>query len=113
MQINGSIPFQVARAYGTIKAQQPPCSSCSDSPAAPFTIKQTSAIVRAADAYQSTQSSQAAAIQSLVAGQVNRPIDFMPAAAAQSESLQLYTRSADRIEAATAVQIGRSLDVSG
>ena len=106
MRINGSIPFHVARAYG---AQKPQAARPAANPAPP----PSSAAARPADAFQPAGAAQSPTIQSLIAGQVQRPIDFMPNVAPQSESLQLYTRAADRIEAATAVQIGRSLDVRG
>ena len=60
-------------------------------------------------------------LQDLVAGQVTSPINkgegfdqvVNRAAAAEQANLQLYNRSADQIEAATGVALGRSLDVKG
>ena len=61
----------------------------------------------------------------IVAGQVASPINqgrgfdeilgeaTQAGAATPPASIPLYTRSADRIEAATAIAVGRSLDVKG
>ena len=53
--------------------------------------------------------------QALVAGRVNGPIEFdgVSVPRANPAALSLYTRAADRIEAATAVHIGRTIDVKG
>lgn len=53
--------------------------------------------------------------QSLVAGHVRGSVEFDGVSVPRSNpaSLNLYTRAADRIEAATAVQIGRTIDVKG
>ena len=107
MQINGSIPMHVARAYG-VKSAQPSKLPAAAAPAQP------TARLQAGDAYAGAAEAQPnPKIDALVAGRVNQPINFAPAPAPQSESLQLYTRAADRIEAGTAVQLGQSLDVSG
>jgi len=51
---------------------------------------------------------------------VSKPVDFdgvpaprRAATAAPTNVLQLYTRAADRVEAAVAIQLGRSIDVQG
>lgn len=51
----------------------------------------------------------------LVAGRVDKPVDFNAATPAQGPSnvFQLYNRAADKVEAAVAVQVGRQLDVKG
>jgi hypothetical protein len=55
----------------------------------------------------------------LVAGNVSKPVSFDAApmqrsvAVDQAPVFQMYTRSADRIEAATAIHIGRAIDVTG
>lgn len=107
MQINGSIPFHIARAYGVTKPQ-------AARPSAPAMPVQPTSAPRAADSFQPTNApAKSQAIQSLIAGQVNKPIDFTPAAQSNTGALQLYTRSADRIEAATSLHVGRSCDVKG
>jgi hypothetical protein len=86
-------PMHIARAYGVSHAARPSFSSA----AAP--------------------SSQSA--QGLVAGNVTEPVNFDATPAARSSSalspgvFQMYTRAADRIEAAVAIQIGRTIDVKG
>lgn len=108
MHINGSIPVHVARAYGVNRAQP-------TRPAGPATPAQPVARIRPSDSHEPGQTSNAK-IDALVAGRVDQPISFQGAAAPKSAPnavLQLYTRAADRIEAATAVQLGRSLDVTG
>ncbi len=52
----------------------------------------------------------------LIAASVNRPVSFeahTPASSTPKATLQLYTRAADKLEAATAVQVGRSVDLTG
>ena len=52
----------------------------------------------------------------LVAASVRESVTFEAHAPTQSThqaSLQLYTRAADKLEVATAVQLGRGLDVTG
>ncbi len=91
---NFQLPMHIARAYGVRAA----------SPIAPPNASQ-----------------QIAAGQSnpLVAGNVARAVNFdaspsaTSSAAGQLPVFQMYTRAADRIEAATAIQIGRAIDVTG
>ena len=59
-------------------------------------------------------------IDKLVAGQVNTPINRgegfdqgTPAGADPAATLQLYSRPADRVDAATQVALGRSIDLNG
>ncbi|MCH7573040.1 MAG: hypothetical protein IH891_09020, partial [Planctomycetes bacterium] len=55
-------------------------------------------------------------IDKLIAGQVNQSVDFAIASTPANpagNALQLYTRAADKIEAATGVLLGRSLDIRG
>ena len=52
----------------------------------------------------------------LIAASVNRPVSFeahTPASSTPKAALQLYTRAADKLEVATAIQIGRSIDRTG
>ena len=55
-------------------------------------------------------------IDRLVAGTVNQPISFNGAATSDPSdgaAFQLYNRAADKIEVATAINVGRSIDVTG
>lgn len=118
MQINGSIPIHVARAYGVKPPAAPVPAPAAAKPASmpfttPFTAPVTAptpSLAPPAPAPTSTES-----VSSLVGGRVSRPIDFSaePVAARSSHAFQLYTRAADKIEAAVAVQIGRTIDVTG
>jgi hypothetical protein len=61
-----------------------------------------------------------AQIDKLVAGQVTTPVNrgdgfdqVAPAGGDTEATLQLYTRPADRVDAATQVALGRSVDLSG
>ncbi len=52
----------------------------------------------------------------LFAASVNRPVSFeahTPARSMPKAALQLYTRAADKLEAAIAIQVGRSIDLTG
>ena len=103
MRITGSIPIHIARAYNIVQAR----------PAAP--VQQTHQIAQSqraekVDAYKPSES-----VQQLIAGNVSGPVDFISASTptSQAGAYQLYTRAADKIEAATAVQIGQSIDITG
>jgi hypothetical protein len=93
MRITGaSLPFSIAKAYG-VKPAGP--SAPVSPPAAPLAAR----------------SSQAAA---LVAGTVSTPVNFEIAARIPGQGvLPMYTRAADKVEAAVAVQVGRKLDITG
>jgi hypothetical protein len=90
--IAGRLPMQAARAYG-VTPQRPVASP--------------------RDVFQ--PSSQ---LQNLVAGKVSQAVSFEPTAhpnqrLGPAAVLNLYARSADRIEAAVGVELGRNLDVRG
>jgi len=90
--IGGSLPINIARAYGLGNTSRP------------------------APAQPPAQVKPAPTINQLIAGKTNQPVDFdapavMPAS--KSGSLQLYTRAADQIEAAVGIALGKSLDVKG
>ena len=89
MRIEGTIPMHIARAYAMPSMAKP----------APVTHS----------AAQVNHTSK------LVAAQISQRIDFardtMPSAPAQPGVLQMYTRAADRIEAAINVELGRQIDV--
>ena len=120
MQINGSIPFHVARAYGVQPTRAVTPSAATPSVSAPPTesgLTQTTS-ARAPDGREPSEGEN---IQRLVAARVDAPVDFagertssrLPGANAHTGAFPLYTRAADRIEAAVGIQIGRSIDVKG
>lgn len=106
MQIGGSFPIHIARAYGARPAQ-------SSAPSAPI-----KAIAPPSRPDQTPNGSAAPGqtIDKLIGGQVNQSVNFditsTPVNPA-GNALQLYTRAADKIEAATGVLLGRSLDIRG
>ncbi len=64
----------------------------------------------------SPASPAARAPDQLIAASVNRPVSFeahTPASSRPEAALQLYTRAADKFEAAIAIQVGRSIDLTG
>jgi hypothetical protein len=107
MRIDSSLPMQIARAYG-VTATRPASGA---RPA-----EQTSPVraVRSVDAYEPT--GRTTSISQLLAGKVSQAVDFDTSTLPRpgpAEPFQLYTRAADKIEAAVAVQVGRALDVRG
>jgi hypothetical protein len=101
MRIDTSVPMHVARAYG-LKLMRPPVEA-----------KAPAGVEGAAPATPVAKVEAAPKVSQLVAGQVAGPVDFnaAPKPVGAAEVLQLYTRSADRVEAAVAVQIGRQIDL--
>jgi len=104
--VNNSLSFHMARAYG-IGAATRQSSPINDlKPAAPLRPQQP-------DSFEPSSA------QRLVAAKVAQPVNFDAAAApinrtvSAGHALQLYTRAADRIEAAVGVHIGRSIDIRG
>jgi hypothetical protein len=90
MRIDGSLPFHIARAY------------------------RASGLSGPALATRAVESQSAAGPQRLVGATVGRAVDFHASPAAASlGAFQLYTRAADKVEAAVAVQVGRTLDLQG
>ncbi len=84
MQIPGSLPLHVARAYGA------------PSPAAQSSLKFTPP-----------------AASPLVASRVSAPLDLDRASIpASTGAFSLYTRAADKIEVATALVAGRNIDLT-
>ena len=92
--IAGKLPMQVSKAYGVTHAAPTAASHTQ----APLQMQRTA-----------EPSSQ------LVAGHVPGSVNFDASSqrAANAGVFQMYTRAADKVEAAVAVQIGRSLDVKG
>ena len=73
-----------------------------------FTIAQTYGAQYTA---QITQQVVATPAQQLVAAQVSGKVNFDGVDLSEVQPLQLYTRSADRIEAATRIATGQHLDI--
>jgi hypothetical protein len=87
VEIRGPLPFRIANAYGVT----PPSS-----PKAPAT-------------------EPAQRITQLVAGRVALPADpalASSAPAAGGESFPMYTRAADRVDVATRIAVGRTVDTT-
>jgi hypothetical protein len=92
MEIRGSLPFNIAKAYGLGGTSGP-------APARP-----------------PVDARPAPTVNQLIAGRTNQPVDFDAPAALPMNNvnpLQLYTRAADRIEAAVGIEVGKKLDVTG
>ena len=106
MQIGGSFPIHIARAYGAGPIKPSGLTAPVTAIASPARHEQTPN-----DAVQSGRS-----IDRLVGGQVNQGVNFDLTSTLVNpagNALQLYTRAADKIEAATGVLLGRSLDIRG
>ncbi len=106
MQIGGSFPIHIARAYGARPAQ-------SSAPGIP--IKAIAPPTRP-DQTLNGSAPLGQTIDKLIGGQVNQSVNFDIASTPVNpagNALQLYTRAADKIEAATGVLLGLSLDISG
>ena len=106
MRIGGTLPPHIAQAYG-IRSSAPAARARSGEAASPV------ARIEPRDTYEPSATSGA---HRLVAGKVDRPLEFDGANVAPVRSadvLPLYTRAADKIEAAVGVHLGRSLDVNG
>jgi hypothetical protein len=89
MQIQNALPLHIARAYGLGGPARPAVTP--PSPPAP-----------------------SSPTKSLVGGTVRQPVEFDSGTSASApNALSLYTRAADRMEVAVAVQVGRSIDVRG
>ena len=97
MQIPPTAIGRAARAYG-VRLQHPAVQQVQPVKEAP----RASQIKRSAD--------------QLIAGSVRESTDFESSSANPAKIknvLQMYSRAADKIEVATQVSVGRSLDVSG
>ncbi len=104
-----TIPFHVAKAYGVKAGAQaaPATQGVQSAPSA-------SQVRGAGEAGPAAKLPTAA--QRLVGATVPGRVDFSgdkPAQVAGGSTLAMYTRPADKNAAATAVTIGRSLDVRG
>ncbi|MCH2132420.1 MAG: hypothetical protein MK116_01595 [Phycisphaerales bacterium] len=101
MEIGGPYPFRAAAAYQVGRSAHPgPVQTSATRP------------VQVAEPTRSVNTP--AAINRLVAARVPGGMDFDTAALTpvrQGDAFQLYSRAADRIEAATGVQRGRLVDI--
>lgn len=89
----GSLPPHIANAYG-VRPAQPPARP---------------EVTKAAE-----QPQRVAGANDLVAGRAGQPIDFGGRLATpNADVLPLYTRAADKVEAAVSIQVGRQIDVTG
>jgi hypothetical protein len=128
MQVNGPIPFHAARAYGMPRTSAPATSTqaaglsfqrAASAGAIPQQMPATATdrIERSAAPPPPSASAAPAPARGkapadgLVAGHVPGGVDFSGPVPTRGSSLSLYSRAADRVEAATAVNIGRSLDL--
>ncbi|MBX3374376.1 MAG: hypothetical protein KF817_11120 [Phycisphaeraceae bacterium] len=104
MRIDGSLSLHAARAYGVSPGHAAGTSRL-PAPDGTGAIAPTQAASRTG-----TRD-----VHAIVGGRVPGGVEFerpsIPAAALQG--LSLYTRAADRVEAATGISLGRSLDVRG
>ena len=104
MKIESSIPFQVARAYGLGSAAPKPSLARIGEAASRISVGVGS------DRAVSRPMSDAA--QPLVAGQVKGDLNLdRPSMPVSTGVFSMYTRAADRVEAATAIAAGRMVDV--
>jgi hypothetical protein len=127
MDATGPIPFRAAAAYGVPATRQTSSARPPAFPANPGSVLPGQAIRPPAVDVVETTSTRVDGIRRLVAGTVrsdiNRGIGFdedgprgtapRPAVPRADGTLHLYNRQADRMEAATGVALGRSLDVQG
>jgi len=107
MEIQGSIPFHVAQAFG-IRSVAPTINLAKSHALTDSTHLNGDLASNAPAGVK-----RSPLIDRIVAATVHRPIEFDGAATVSpSASLQLYTRAADKVEAAVAVNVGRAIDVS-
>ncbi|MBG81138.1 MAG: hypothetical protein CMJ39_10600 [Phycisphaerae bacterium] len=104
MEIGGPYPFRAVAAYQ-------PAGRVAPQPA----VRQQGVVAPSA-VPSPTNQAPTSAVQSLVAGRVPGGMDFDAASVIPNRptnAFQLYTRVADRIEAATGVELGRVIDLKG
>lgn len=104
MRISSSIPFHIAKAYGLT------------APSKPKQVMPIAAPGSTPEVAAPTPAAIGSGLQQLIGGSVREGVEFDSAstpARPAGPTLQLYTRAADRIEAATGVHLGRGLDIKG
>jgi len=103
----GSLPRHIASAYGVANRQGAAAANQPSASATPSRVARP-------DGYR-----PAGSAERLVAATVKQPVEFAETtqaysnAAGAGRALQLYTRAADRVEAAVRIELGRSIDVRG
>ena len=111
----GAIPFRLAQAYGVAAPTKPaPTGPIQTQPAAaPQTthITQTAAISR--PTVGGDIDANAARVTRLIGAVVPGKVDFSGDTPRQESSLPLYRHPADKNTAATGVQVGRVVDLTG
>lgn len=130
MDARSPIPFNAAQAYG-VRAQQPARASAPRArvesgfivppnlPAADDRAQRVAERVTLASVGPTARG--ASPLDTLVSGRVESPVGRgegfdqpAPAAARPAGApLAMYSRTADRVEVATAVSVGRSIDIRG
>ena len=113
MRINGSIPMHVARAYGVSVTRPVASVQASPGPSAAQPLERAGPTEPLARIEQATVPGK---VNQLIAGAVPGPVTFdgsFTPVRSDTPTLQLYTRAADTIEAATGIQLGRTIDVKG
>ena len=136
MRIDGSIPptipFHVARAYGAGTAAQParpgPVAKVDRTGFAPVLARVERASAANLEARPRIDAVEASGARQLIAATVPGAVDFSgaqprpsvsvattstPTADRDADALPLYRAPWDKNAAAVAVQVGRSLDISG
>lgn len=108
MRIGAPNPGYVLRAYGV---KSPAVSK----PAAPVALAAAAPQIKPEQPAPASSTVASAAADRLIAGAVSGKVDFNQATPIQpaAPALQLYTRAADKVEAATAIRIGQSIDIRG
>ncbi len=98
MRIGNGIPSHVARAYGVAQSGRARAVPPMSPPAAPVPARRAQPEAPPGD---------------LIAGTVRQPVEFetpMKPSPPHGASFPLYTRAADKVEAAVGVQVGRVID---
>jgi hypothetical protein len=107
MEVSGAIPFHVTQAYG-MPGVAPLVHAMRAGEAAG-----TASISRILPAAPPIGAERSMALSRIVAATVNRPMEFDGATTVSPHAtLQLYTRAADKVEAAVSVNLGRAIDLS-
>ena len=118
MNISGSFPINAARAYGVGPTRPPVIANR----AAPLARIDPAPQTGAAHDVWKPAAAPTSNVEQLVGGQVDGPVfgstpaptpRVTPGTPGTPGTYQLYTRAADKVEAATGVQVGRSIDVKG
>jgi hypothetical protein len=113
MQINGSLPMHVARAYGVSVTRPVATAQVSTAAAAPQPVERAAPTEPLARIERTAVPGK---VNQLIAGAVPGAVTFdgsFTPIPGEAPTLKLYTRAADTIEAATGIQLGRAIDLKG